>query len=173
MKFMNVNDRVMLNRDYVDIKAGANGVILSEPNDNSPTYTVELFTYKGDSLGTCNLFSDDIDLVEKGLKEAENKVDYTEIDWDFIDGICNRITENDKYPKHNWKKEMDIKELAAATIRHARKILDPIKGDPESIKDHTYAIACNAMFINYQLKLKKDENMENTCDMGNVRNHRD
>lgn len=89
------------------------------------------------------------------MKESEGKVDYTEIDWDFLDGICNRISSNTKYPKYNWQKDIDIKELAAASIRHARKILQPIEGDPETIEDHTLAIACNAMFMHYQLKLKK------------------
>ena len=92
------------------------------------------------------------------MKESEGKVDYTNIDWDYLDEICNRISSNNfKYEKDNWKKPLDIKELAAATIRHARKILQPIEGDPESLEDHAAALGCNGMFIHHQLRNNEKE----------------
>lgn len=96
------------------------------------------------------------------MKETEGKIDYINIDWDYLEGICKRISSNSsKYPKDNWKKPLDIKELAAATIRHARKILQPIEGDPESLEDHAIALGCNGMFINYQLKLRSNGEKNN------------
>jgi hypothetical protein len=47
---------------------------------------------------------------------------------------------------------MDVKELAKSAIRHARKILQPVEGDKESLEEHAVALACNGQMINYQLK---------------------
>lgn len=90
-----------------------------------------------------------------GKKENEGKVSYSEIDWDYIDAMSDRMDENTKYPPKNYEKGMDIKELAKATIRHARKILQPIEGDPESAVDHALAIGTNGMMIHYQVKNNK------------------
>lgn len=88
----------------------------------------------------------------EGIKEKEGKVDYSELDWDYIDDMCNRMSENEKYPSENWKKEMCIKELAKSSMRHARKILQQVDGDEETLKDHAAALGCNGMMINFQLK---------------------
>jgi len=88
----------------------------------------------------------------EGLKESENKVDYGELDWEYIDAITIRMAKNTKYPPENWKKPMDIKELAKSAIRHARKILQPVEGDTETHLEHAEALGCNGMMINYQLK---------------------
>lgn len=93
--------------------------------------------------------------LEKGKKETGNKVDYGEIDWDYIDSMALRMKENTKYPSENWKKPMDIKELAKSVIRHARKILQPIEGDEETLEEHAVALGCNGFMINYQLKNQK------------------
>ncbi len=87
------------------------------------------------------------------MKESNGKVDYSDLDWDYLDAICERIASNNfKYEKDNWKKPLDIRELAVAAIRHARKILQPVEGDSESLEDHAVALGCNGMFINYQLR---------------------
>lgn len=90
-----------------------------------------------------------------GKKEKEGKLDYGELDFDYIDSIALRMSKNlQKYPPKNWQKEMDIKELAKAALRHARKILQPVENDPESLEDHAIALGSNGMMINYQLKNK-------------------
>lgn len=94
--------------------------------------------------------------VEYGVKEIEGKVNYEELDWDYIDGMANRMSKNlDKYPPKNWQKNMNIKKLAESAIRHARKILQEIDKDEETAQEHAYALGCNGMMINYQLKVKK------------------
>ena len=64
------------------------------------------------------------------------------------------MNKNDKYPPGNWKKPIDIKKLAESAIRHARKILQEVDGDEESLQDHAIALGCNGQMINYQLKNK-------------------
>ena len=66
------------------------------------------------------------------------------------------MAENIKYPPENWKKPMDVKELAKSAMRHARKILQPVEGDTETDLEHAEALGCNGMMINYQLKNYKD-----------------
>lgn len=93
-----------------------------------------------------------------GKKETENKIDYGELDFDYIDAMALRMSKNlDKYPPKNWQKKMDIKELAKSAIRHGRKILQEIENDEESLADHAVALGANGMMINYQLKIDKNE----------------
>ena len=88
-----------------------------------------------------------------GVKETENKVNYGELDWDYIDNMSLRMSKNlDKYPPKNWQKKLDIQELAKSAIRHARKILQEIDNDEETLQQHATALGCNGMMINYQLK---------------------
>lgn len=88
-----------------------------------------------------------------GVKETENKVNYGELDWDYIDNMSLRMSKNlDKYPPKNWQKKMEIQELAKSAIRHARKILQEIDNDEETLQQHATALGCNGMMINYQLK---------------------
>jgi hypothetical protein len=89
---------------------------------------------------------------KEGIKESEDKIDYSELDWEYIDAMAVRMAENIKYPPENWKKPMDVKELAKSAIRHARKILQPVEGDTETDLEHAEALGCNGMMINYQLK---------------------
>ena len=90
-------------------------------------------------------------------KESEGKLDYSEIDWDFIDAMAARMNKNKaKYPPKNYERMNgeDIKRVEQATLRHLRKILQPLKDDPESILDHLEAIGCNAMILYYLNKKK-------------------
>jgi hypothetical protein len=90
-----------------------------------------------------------------GKKENEGKVTYNEIDWDYIDAMSNRMDANTKYEPLNYQKGMDVKELAKASIRHARKILQAVEGDDETVADHALALGTNGMMIFYQEKVKK------------------
>jgi len=92
--------------------------------------------------------------TNQGKKEEQGKTGYSELDWDYIDAMAYRMNKNDKYPPGNWKKPIDIKKLAESAIRHARKILQEVDGDEESLQDHAIALGCNGQMINYQLKNK-------------------
>ena len=91
----------------------------------------------------------------QGVKETEGKVNYGELDFDYVDSMALRMSKNlEKYPPKNWQKNMDIEELAKSAIRHARKILQQIENDEETLEEHAIALGCNGMMINYQLKVK-------------------
>lgn len=91
-------------------------------------------------------------------KDSEGKLDYSEINWDFIDAMAARMNRNkDKYPPKNYESmnEEEIKGMEQATLRHLRKILQPLKDDSESVLDHLAAIGCNAMILYYLNKNKQ------------------
>lgn len=86
-----------------------------------------------------------------GKKESDNKLSY-ELDWNFIEAMAKRMEQNkDKYPPYNRKKPMDIESLKQALLRHTIEVMKGNYTDIEEL-DHISAIACNAMFIYYQLK---------------------
>ena len=93
----------------------------------------------------------------QGKKETEGKTNYEELDWDYIDAVADRMSSNKKYPPKNWQKPMDVKKLAESAMRHARKILQEIDGDEESLQDHAVALACNGQMVNFQLKNKDND----------------
>ena len=89
--------------------------------------------------------------LKKGKKESDNKLSY-ELDRYFIEAMAKRMEQHKgKYPPYNRQKPMDVQKLKEALNRHNVEIQ---KGnyDDEDKYDHLSAIACNAMFIYYQLK---------------------
>ena len=91
--------------------------------------------------------------TNRAIKDIEGKASLEEINWEFVIALSNRMDANkDKYPKDNWKKELDVNHLVRATMRHCMKILQPSLEDmhnPESILDHIEAIGCNAQMMHY------------------------
>lgn len=89
----------------------------------------------------------------KGAKESNWKLSY-ELDWYFVEAMAKRMDQHKwKYAPYNRQKPMDIQKLKEALTRHLVEIQ---KGnyDDEAEYDHLSAIACNAMFIYYQLTNK-------------------
>lgn len=83
-------------------------------------------------------------------KESDNKLSY-ELDRYFIEAMAKRMDQHKgKYAPYNRQKPMDVQKLKEALTRHHVEIQ---KGnyDDEDKYDHLSAIACNAMFIYYQL----------------------
>lgn len=89
-------------------------------------------------------------------KESDNKLSY-ELDRYFIEAMAKRMQQNKgKYPPYNRKKPMDIESLKQALLRHTIEVMKGNYDDNEEL-DHNWLwhimwIACNAMFIYYQLK---------------------
>lgn len=89
-------------------------------------------------------------------KESENKLSY-ELDRNFIEAMAKRMEQNKgKYPPYNRKKPMDIESLKQALLRHTIEVM---KGNYTDIEDydhnwlwHIMWIACNSMFLFYQLR---------------------
>lgn len=113
---------------------------------------LDLSKTQPENFASANSYWGGFNYSDEGLKESEGKTPYEELDWDYVDSMAHRMESNDKYPPENWKKEMDIRKLAASAIRHARAILEPSEYDTESQEDHAVALGCNGMMINYQLK---------------------
>ena len=89
------------------------------------------------------------------MKEVEGKIDYSEINLELLDLMALRFNKNkDKYPYGNSKNEIEANQLIWAAFRHIRKILQPIEGDPEDIKDHLAAVGCNMSMALDQINLK-------------------
>lgn len=108
-----------------------------------------------DNLLSKSIFNSLLKDVEEGKKENEGKLDYSEIDWDFISQIAKRMSSNkDKYEANNWKKPMNIELLKQSLLRH---VIEVLKGNYEDSGDkfgHVTAVACNAQMLNYQLNSK-------------------
>ena len=88
-----------------------------------------------------------------GIKENNGKLFY-ELDWEFIEMMAKRMAENkgDKYPRFNWKNEIELEELNQALIRHFIEVQKQNYKDNEDEYGHLTALACNAMMMIYQLK---------------------
>lgn len=89
-----------------------------------------------------------------GIKETKDKLNY-EMDWDFITLMAERMSLNkDKYPPYNWKKDIPLEELKQAIFRHTIEIMKGNYRDENMGVGHLAALACNAMMLTYQLKIK-------------------
>jgi hypothetical protein len=98
-----------------------------------------------------NLKGDDI--VMQGKKENENKVDYSEIDWHFIEGLAKRMNKNkEKYEPFNYHKPMNVELLKQSLLRHTIEIMKGNYDDAGQEFGHLYAVALNSQMIYYQLK---------------------
>ena len=89
----------------------------------------------------------------EGVKESNGKTDYSEIDWDFIEGLAKRMNKNkDKYEPFNYHKPMDVNLLKQSLLRHIIEILKGEHNDAGQEYGHLFAVALNAQMIYYQLK---------------------
>lgn len=97
---------------------------------------------------------------KKPTKDSNGKLFY-EIDWEFIEGMAERMAlnkQNGKYDVFGWRDEgVDVKEMNQALIRHLIAIMKGELQDDEQEYSHYYALACNSMLIISQLKKDKNE----------------
>lgn len=88
----------------------------------------------------------------KGVKQTEGKLNY-ELDWEFIEAMAERMSENkDKYLPYNWKKEMDLEQIRQAMFRHMIEIMKENYKDETVELGHIVAIANNAMILYHHEK---------------------
>ena len=98
-------------------------------------------------------FDKDFNLIKSGVKETNGKTDYSEIDWDFIEGLAKRMNKNkEKYEPFNYHKPMDVNLLKQSLLRHIIEILKGEHKDAGQEYGHLFAVALNSMMIYYQLK---------------------
>jgi len=83
--------------------------------------------------------------------KAKNRLEL--IDPEFILGLGAVLTFGaDKYEANNWKlggSDKDLARIRGAMLRHQMALATGEEVDPESGINHTYHIACNAMFLAY------------------------
>lgn len=61
-----------------------------------------------------------------------------------------------KYDEHNWKKGLKYTEICESLQRHLNAFIDGEDNDPESKLAHVGHILCNAMFLSYMFRFRKD-----------------
>ena len=77
-----------------------------------------------------------------GIKESKDKMT-VELDWGFIKEMALRMDQNKhKYPRGNWKENIDKVELEDALMRHWFAYQEN-----KTDENHLAAIALNAMMI--------------------------
>ena len=91
----------------------------------------------------------------EGIKETEGKL-YYELSWEFIEEMAKRMSNNksDKYPRFNWKKNIDVEDLKQAINRHHIEVMKGNYRDGEELLGHIVSYACNSMMLWEQLKSK-------------------
>ena len=94
-------------------------------------------------------------LVWKYYEETKGKLFY-ELDFDFITKIAERMASNKgKYEPYNWQKLDNIEDLKQSLFRHVLEVMKDNYKDDNRELGHLEAVAINAMFINYQLKINE------------------
>ena len=92
---------------------------------------------------------------ETAYKETEGKLFY-ELDFEFIKQMAERMASNKgKYEPYNWQKLDNIDDLKQSLFRHVLEIMNGNYKDDNREFGHLEAVAINAMFINYQLKINE------------------
>ena len=98
-------------------------------------------------LTTCNT----------GLRYNSNKLRWSLVDFDALEDMV-RVLEfgAKKYSDNNWKKGLKTSEIFESIMRHLTAYMRGEDIDIESGLSHTGHILCNAMFLAYMQKFKKE-----------------
>ena len=70
-----------------------------------------------------------------------------------------------KYSAHNWKKGLSWIEICESMLRHIYAFMDGEDLDSDSNLEHIGHIQCNAMFLSYMFRMRKDldDRYKNKC----------
>lgn len=117
---------------------------------------VELFDYNTTTAKDVvdKLFKDK---ESTGVKENKGKL-FHELDFEFVKQMSERMAASKvsgKYPKFNWKKDIDEVELRMAIFRHVLEVMEGRYEDEGRPMGHLEALATNAMMLAYQVRNKK------------------
>lgn len=92
------------------------------------------------------------DTFKSGKKETEGKLNY-ELDWEFIQQLAERMSQNKgKYKPYNWMQPIDVEKLKQSLFRHVVEVMKGNYEDDGRTFGHLESISANVMMINYQLK---------------------
>lgn len=95
--------------------------------------------------------------MEKGLRYNNGKLRWSLVDFDALEDMVKVLEFGaEKYDDHNWKKGLNTTQVCESLMRHLTAYLRGEDKDPESGLSHIGHIQCNAMFLSYMEKFKKD-----------------
>lgn len=94
------------------------------------------------------------------FKKADQKKNRLElVDPEYIEGIGAVLTfGSKKYAPNNWKlaTQEDIERIHGAILRHQMAIMKGEEIDPDSGLLHAYHLGCNAMFLAYHTRNRRE-----------------
>lgn len=94
---------------------------------------------------------------ERGDRYNEGKVRWSLVDFPSLEPMVRVLMFGaEKYSAHNWKKGLPVTEICDSMMRHITAFLAGENDDPESGISHVGHIQCNAMFLAYMMKNRKD-----------------
>jgi len=92
-----------------------------------------------------------------GIRENKGKPKYSLLDFNSFEDAVKILEQGiEKYGRDNWKKGLKQSEIADSLMRHLFAFLSGEDNDKESGHPHTGHIICNAMFLSYMHKNRKD-----------------
>ncbi len=104
---------------------------------------------------------------EGGVKQDAEKPRYDLLDPDAIHDLVLVLTFGaKKYSANNWRKGLAITRILAAAFRHSFAIFRGEDLDPETKLPHSAHLMCEAMFLNWMLKNRKDMDDRIIADKG-------
>lgn len=93
----------------------------------------------------------------EGDRYNTGKPKWSLVDWDaFEDMVAVLEYGTKKYAAFNWKRGLKITEIMESMQRHINAIMRGEDIDKESGLSHIGHLQCNAMFLGYMIKYRKD-----------------
>jgi hypothetical protein len=96
-------------------------------------------------------------VIGSALRYNSNKLRWSLVDFDALEDMVKVLVfGSKKYADNNWKKGLKTTEIFESIMRHLSAYMRGEEFDLESGLPHTGHILCNAMFLSYMEKYKKD-----------------
>lgn len=93
----------------------------------------------------------------KAVRYNNGKLRWSLVDFDSLEDMVKVLEFGaEKYKANNWKKGLSITEICESLQRHLYSFMNNEDNDLESNLSHIGHIMCNAMFISYMMKYKKE-----------------
>lgn len=92
-----------------------------------------------------------------GLRYNSGKLRWSLVDFEALEDMV-RVLEfgSKKYSDNNWKKGLSVNQICESLLRHTFEIMSGKNNDEESRLPLAGHILCNAMFLAYMLRFKKE-----------------
>lgn len=95
--------------------------------------------------------------TETGTRHNVDKRRWSLVDFDALEDMVKVLEFGaKKYADHNWNKGLLTTETVESLMRHLVAYLNGQDDDSESGLPHAGHILCNAMFLAYTMKFKKE-----------------